>query len=652
MRAGPVSDRVHDLRTRAGSWSLLGILLLAGCRPYQAGPLSPDQSESIRRVVAILDYVAADYGDSVDNGLITSSAEFAEQKEFLRNAREIVLSADLGELVSLERIARRVEARADPGIVANECRILRRRLLDRHGIVLAPAEPPMRERAARQYVQNCQPCHGARGGGDGPSAAQLKPRPRSFWDPHVMSSLSPVRAYNALTDGVPDTAMPTFRSFTAADRWGLAFYVLTLRHGSASLAKGASLYAKSARHVPATPTRLADMTDGEVDNALAQLEPTDRHDVLAFLRVVAPYAQTGAPFDLARAFLADTLAAYEEERRPIARQVLNAAYLQGFAPHEAALGTRDEALAVRIQEQFLGLRQRIEEGAPLRRIERDLLRLSTLLDRAEESLADRSRQDVAFSGAGLLLLRKGLEAVLLLWLLISLSGAGRDVRAAHLGWLVASLLGLATWFASPWLVELGGVDLQLTEGLIALLQACMLLLVGHQVLGDRRCVAILGRGFAEVPSGLRRAVLFTLAFVVVYRQAFAVVLFLRALMLDLDRSNGIAVLGGALLGVLLGAIGMLLLFRFGRPLSTTRLLGAMGALLGGLAVVLVGKGVRSLQEAGWLENYPLDLPRIEWLGFFPSMQTFALQAGLLAIFTLLALRRIISASQKNLAKQV
>lgn len=50
-----------------------------------------------------------------------------------------------------------------------------------------------------------------------------------------------------------------------------------------------------------------------------------------------------------------------------------------------------------------------------------------------------------------------------------------------------------------------------------------------------------------------------------------------------------------------------------------------------LAVVLAGKGVAGLQEAGWLGVNPVAGPRIEVLGVFPSTETLVAQFVVLAI---------------------
>jgi high-affinity iron transporter len=50
-----------------------------------------------------------------------------------------------------------------------------------------------------------------------------------------------------------------------------------------------------------------------------------------------------------------------------------------------------------------------------------------------------------------------------------------------------------------------------------------------------------------------------------------------------------------------------------------------------LAVVLAGKGVAALQEAGWLSVDALRAPRIPLLGVYPSIQSMLAQLGVLAV---------------------
>ena len=44
-----------------------------------------------------------------------------------------------------------------------------------------------------------------------------------------------------------------------------------------------------------------------------------------------------------------------------------------------------------------------------------------------------------------------------------------------------------------------------------------------------------------------------------------------------------------------------------------------------LAVVLVGKGVAALQEAGWIAQSFVAGPRIDWIGVYPTWQSLLAQ---------------------------
>jgi high-affinity iron transporter len=57
--------------------------------------------------------------------------------------------------------------------------------------------------------------------------------------------------------------------------------------------------------------------------------------------------------------------------------------------------------------------------------------------------------------------------------------------------------------------------------------------------------------------------------------------------------------------------------------------GATSALLALLAVVLAGKGVAALQQAGIVPVSPVHGPALPALGLYPSAQGLALQAALM-----------------------
>jgi high-affinity iron transporter len=290
-----------------------------------------------------------------------------------------------------------------------------------------------------------------------------------------------------------------------------------------------------------------------------------------------------------------------------------------------------------IEEAFLGLRVRAGDSQVVpARVESEALRVNALLDRAEERLAGDGGFAVGFWAAFVVLLREGIEAALLLTLLLGSvrrraaapddPGVRSAVRAVHFGWVAALVAGVATWWASGTLIELGGARRELTEGIISLIAAAAMFSASHWILAKldakRRVEALKAR----VNAAQRRAwVVPTLAFLVVYREVFEVVLFLRAIVLDgggraLPVALGAGVAALALVGFVI-ALG-----RFGRRLKPAPLLASAGLMLCLLAVVFAGKGIRSLQEAGLIGITPMRAPRLDVLGMFPTVQTVLAQA--------------------------
>jgi high-affinity iron transporter len=127
------------------------------------------------------------------------------------------------------------------------------------------------------------------------------------------------------------------------------------------------------------------------------------------------------------------------------------------------------------------------------------------------------------------------------------------------------------------------------------------------------------------PDGLADAqpTLFGLAFVVVYREVFETILFYAALW---TQGNGGALLAGA--GVAVAVLGVIAwaMLRYSRQLPIAKFFAYSSWLMAGLTVVLAGKGVAALQEAGIIDIAPIaDAPRLSMLGVFPTWQSIVAQ---------------------------
>ena len=105
-----------------------------------------------------------------------------------------------------------------------------------------PAAAPDLQAGRSIYAENCAPCHGETGLGDGSQAAQLPNPAPAVGAAELARQASPAEWYQMVTQGRMDRFMPPFTSLTDAERWDVVAYTFSLSAGEASLAQGEELY--------------------------------------------------------------------------------------------------------------------------------------------------------------------------------------------------------------------------------------------------------------------------------------------------------------------------------------------------------------------------------------------------------------------------
>jgi len=198
------------------------------------------------------------------------------------------------------------------------------------------------------------------------------------------------------------------------------------------------------------------------------------------------------------------------------------------------------------------------------------------------------------------------------------------------GWPRLPLGGL-TWAVATYLVAISGASRELTEGFSSLFAAVVLLGVGiwmHQKSTAGRWQQYLKHKMSAAMNRRTAWFMFSLAFVAVYREVFETVLFFAALW---SEGNGLALLGGLASGAIVLGIIAAILLRTSARLPIGKFFAVSALLVAVLAVILAGKGVAGLQEAGLVHTTLLPLPRVDFLGIYPTLQTTLAQVGVLVI---------------------
>lgn len=609
----------------------VGILLQPAAARAEAG--------EVQTVWRLLDYVAVDYDGAVENGRVTSASEYAEMTEFSATIRSSIATlppspARTRLLSEAEALQGSIAAKAQPETVAQRARALASNLLAAYPVPLAPAKAPDRARGAALYAENCASCHGATGDGQGPQATRLDPPPIAFTDIARARKRSLFALYQVIDQGLDGTAMQSFASLPADDRWALADYVGSLAFNDA--ARGERIWKDDPalrRRIPDLPA-FTSLTSEALGGAIGQVKADA---VIAWLRSNPQVlsAPTPASLAVAREKLTQSVAAYRAGDRRNAERLALSAYLDGFEPVEPILTARDATLMARIERAMGEFRSAIGRGAPPDEVASKAAIIESLFADAEAVLSPDAASDAStFIGALTILLREGLEALLIVVAMIAfLRKADRPevLSYVHGGWILALVAGGATWAVATYAIAISGVSRELTEGFGSLFAAVVLVSVGIWMHGksqaenwQRYIRDVLGKALSRRSAWF----LFGLAFLVVYREAFETILFFAALA---AQGSGTMIAAGTGAAVAILAVLAWIMLRYSRSLPIGKFFAYSTVLIAILAVVLTGKGTAALQEAGLIGISPVaNIPRVSMLGIFPSLQPLLLQILTLA----------------------
>lgn len=612
---------------------------LVGAAPTIASGQEPVSSQTAWR---LLDYLAVDYSGAVRNGQIISPPEYAEMNEFAAQVRERIAAlpvhpAQPGLVSKARALEAAITAKQDPTVVAGQAHALAAELLVAYPTPLAPVRTPDLPRGAALYAQNCAACHGVTGGGDGPLGADLDPPAIAFADVDRARQRSAFGLYQVINQGLDGTAMASFAHLSTDEQWDLAFYVGRFAFTEEQAAAGEKLWNEDAAVRARFPDlkALSQITPAALAVALGQ---TKADALTAYLRrhPEAVVQQTTGSLDIARQKLRESLAAYEAGDKRKATDLALAAYLDGFEPVEPSLTARNNALMLRIETAMGQVRGAISRNAPVAEVRGEIETLDGLFAEAARALApDQASNASSFVGAFAVLLREGLEALLIVVAMIAfLRKAERtDVLPyVHGGWVAALLAGGLTWAAATHLITISGASRELTEGFGSLIASVVLISVGLWMHGKAQADAwqiYIREKLSTALSKKSAWFLFLLAFIVVYREVFETILFLTALW---TQGGGAAMLAGIGAAALVLVVVTWIMLRLSRSLPIAKFFQYSAILMAALAVVLAGKGVAALQEAGLINLHPLALPRFDWLGFYPTVE--GVLAQLLAVAAL------------------
>ena len=580
-------------------------LLVALPLTVRAAEESASDNRTWHRLVGILQYLEADYPAAIES---QSAFELAEQKSFIAEA--MAAAQELGPAANVfvprvQEVKARVDEGKDPEGVSRDCGALVEDLVLAGGLSRSPRRPPDLAKGEQLFKVGCTACHGADGRAQVTIAQNMEPQPANFHDPDTMSGLTPYKAFNTTSFGVPGTAMPGFPTLSEEERWSLAFFVFTLRQPACE----------------GTPPRvslerLATATDPDL-----AAEFGEQH--LACLRRKLPDVDEERSLMLARTRVEDALRLGGAGDMLGARNALLDGYLMGLEPVEVKLRARDEALVNKLEHAFLQARLATERNSPHLQDEgRELL---SLLDQARRGSGGTASLLSVVWLTFLILLREGFEATVIVAALLAAlrkMEATAHVRVVHAGWLSALVVGALAFLFGRHL--LAGANRELLEGVVALVAVVMLVYAALWLNARANMSRFMGELRQKMQGALGRGStlgLFFIAFSAVLRESFETAVFLQGL--ALDSAAGVA--WGSLAGGVALVILVLFVRRVGYKLPMKTLFQVSTVVLVATAVILLGKGLHALQEVALLPLAPVPFFTVELLGIYPDAMSLAPQ---------------------------
>ncbi len=616
------------------AWLLLP--LLAACS-FQ---LLAAPAEGAPQALHLLDYIGADYPDTVQAGSIKNQTGFRVQQDSVKTLGSLIAAmpakpekAALQQ--SLATLGNSIDAHQDGADVARQARQLGAKLAVAYEVSQAPVITPDPVRGAPLYAQHCSVCHGDTGAGDGPAGVGMAPPPSNLRDTARLDRLSLYAVYSTLGLGVEGTDMPAFADqLDDRQRWDLATYIASFSVDPAT-AKAEKTYniADLARQTP------AEVQAVEGPQAAATFRDQ---------RAQPPQVKRGPAqlLDYTAATLDKSIAAYRAGEHDQAYDLSVAAYLEGFELVESSLDNIDANVRKDTEKSLMAYRQSLQDGLPVSEVEQ---RLDVAKDKLKASAGLLGNEGLSWSlsyiSGLLILLREGLEAILVLAAILAFlrnTDQQAAVRSVNVGWGLAFVAGLGTWALAAYVIDVSGSQRELLEGATALFASVMVLWLGVWMHDRRHAAAWQDYIKTSLVGGGGRFGFATLAFFSVYRELFEVILFYETLWLQAGPAGHNAVLaGGATALVLLVGLAWVIL-RGSAKLPLALFFSINAGLLCALSVVFAGHGVKALQEAGIFGTRPVPFFDFEWLGIHADAYSLSAQAvAIISIVVLYGRSRVV-----------
>ncbi|MFC3928657.1 FTR1 family iron permease [Streptococcus caprae] len=300
---------------------------------------------------------------------------------------------------------------------------------------------------------------------------------------------------------------------------------------------------------------------------------------------------------------------------------------------EGDISTRDNALYTRVESESPVIMVKGSDKAYQDK-------LQALIDDLSAIDTDASYN---FFDAALILLREGVEALLIVLALVSSLKATKQRK--DLPWVYGgAVAGIAASVCVAYLLQklfptlAASSNREILEGFVGIVAVVLMFLIGiwlHSKASVKQWNDFMNRQMKVVTTSGSFISMFALSFLAVFREGAETILFYVGILPKITTSQ--LVLGGVIAVVALVIVALAMTFLTERIVAH-RVFFYLTWLLYGLAFKMLGVSIHALQLTNLLPNHLIDgLPTVEVIGFYPSWETVAPQVifvGLVVLVTL------------------
>ena len=335
----------------------------------------------------------------------------------------------------------------------------------------------------------------------------------------------------------------------------------------------------------------------------------------------------------------DAMTRYEPDKSMDTADVFSDLYFDVFEDSgmEAVIGLNDPGAKSELESLFSSVIGLASKARPHAEVSQAWEKLRSRIGSVAINVAGKESEGFwsILLQSFLILLREGFEAILVITALITyLKRQGEDNKLPYIyhgvAWAVVASVLTAVLLSVVF--EVSGSVQEALEGVTMLIAAVVLFYVSYWLISKREAARWQAYIRTKMNTALSRGSTLALgfaAFLAVYREGAETVLFYQAMAGQADGQYGAIAIGFVLALLGLGSVFWLM-----RAASFRLPIGLFFTLTAGLlyylAISFAGKGVLELQAANWVGITPLEwVPRIPWLGLYPSMETVLAQLVLL-----------------------